>query len=99
MQLRPEHRNRSETQQAVLEALADRHAEGMTLFELRSITDSNIDQLETALSSLQESGLVAVEDDGERTVFVVASAAIEAETDSGEEEPGFIEWVRGLLGF
>lgn len=100
MQLRPEHRTRSDTQRAVLEALADRHEEGMTLFELRSVVDADIDQLEAALSGLQESGLVAVSDDGERTMFVVASAAIEPESGpQEEEEPGFFEWVRKVLGF
>ncbi|MFW5922431.1 MAG: DUF6432 family protein [Halodesulfurarchaeum sp.] len=99
MQLRREHRNRDETQRAVLEALADRHEEGMTLFELRSVVDTDIDQLEAALSGLQESGLVAVEDDGDRTVFVVASGAIEPESGAVEDEPGFFDWLRGKLGF
>jgi predicted transcriptional regulator len=98
MQLRREHRDREDTQRAVLEALADRHAEGMTVFELRSVVDTDIDDLERALSGLQQAGLVSVEDGGERTVFVVASEAIEPET-APETEPSFFEWLKGRLGF
>ena len=98
MQLRREHRDREDTQRVVLEALADRHAEGMTVFELRSVVDTDIDDLETALSGLQQAGLVTVENDGERTVFVVASEAIEPESGP-ETEPGFLEWLKGRLGF
>ncbi|MFB6086528.1 MAG: DUF6432 family protein [Halodesulfurarchaeum sp.] len=99
MKLRAEHRDRDETQRAVLEALADRHEEGMTLFELRSVVDTDIDQLEVALTGLQEAGLVAVETDGERTVFVVASKAIEPESGSEEAAPGFFAWLKAVLGF
>lgn len=97
MRLRQEHRDREETEVAVLQALADRHEDGMTLFELRSIVDTDIDGLEQALSGLQHSGLVAVEDDGNRTVFLIASSAIEPEHEP-ETEESFVGWLKGLLG-
>lgn len=98
MRLRQEHRDREETEVAVLQALADRHEEGMTLFEMRSVVDTDIDGLERALSGLQESGLVAVEENGDRTVFVIGSSAIEAE-DEPDVEESFFGWLKGRLGF
>lgn len=98
MRLRREHRDRDETEVEVLQALADRHEEGMTLFEMRSVVDTDIDGLERALSGLQESGLVAVEENGERTVFVIGSSAIEAENGPDVEE-SFVGWLKGRLGF
>jgi predicted transcriptional regulator len=98
MRLRQEHRDREETEVAVLQALADRHDEGMTLFELRSIVNTDIDGLERALSGLQHSGLVTVEEDGNRTVFLIASSAIEPERQPQTEE-SFFGWLKGLLGF
>ncbi|MGM0371115.1 MAG: DUF6432 family protein [Halobacteriota archaeon] len=97
MKLRREHRDREETEVAVLQALADRHEEGMTVFELRSIVGADIDDLEAALSGLQSAGLVSIDDSEGRPVFVVAESAIEAETE--EPEPGFFEWLRELIGF
>ncbi|MDR5656639.1 DUF6432 family protein [Halodesulfurarchaeum sp. HSR-GB] len=97
MKLRQEHRDREETEVAVLQALADRHEEGMTVFELRSIVGADIDDLEAALSGLQSAGLVSIDHDAERAVFVVAESAIEAERS--EPEPGFFEWLRELIGF
>lgn len=97
MRLRPEYRDRDDTELAVLDALADRHEEGMTLFELRSSLGVDIDGLETALTGLQDSGLVSVEDDGQRTVFVVDQGAIEPE-QSQTDDVGVLEWLRGRLG-
>jgi DNA-binding MarR family transcriptional regulator len=95
MKLDRDHRDRDETEVAVLEALADRGEEGMTLFELRSVLGVDIDGLETALSGLQDSGLVTVEQDDSRVVFVVEAAAVADETD---EDPGFFEWLREKFG-
>jgi len=95
MKLRRDHRDRDETEVAVLEALADRGTEGMTLFELRSVLGVDIDELETALSGLRDSGLVTVEQDDSRVVFVVEAGAVEDETDG---DPGFFAWLRETLG-
>ena len=95
MKLGRDHRDRDETEVAVLEALADRGAEGMTLFELRSVLGVDIDELETALSGLRDAGLVSVEQDDGRVRFVVVGAAVEEEPES---DPGFFEWLREKLG-
>ncbi|MEF8883229.1 MAG: DUF6432 family protein, partial [Halapricum sp.] len=50
MQAKPEYRDRDDTEVAVLDALADRGEDGMTVFELRSHVDLDIDDLESALA-------------------------------------------------
>ncbi|MCG1002055.1 MULTISPECIES: DUF6432 family protein [Halobacterium] len=69
MHVKPEYRDREETEVAVLDALADRPNEGATLFELRSHVDAGIDDLEDALGSLKADGLIDAEENDGRTVF------------------------------
>lgn len=70
MRVKPAHRDRDETQVAVLDALADRREEGMTVFELRSRVDADIDHLEDALAELKQDSLIEVNNENERTVIV-----------------------------
>ncbi|MDG5778599.1 DUF6432 family protein [Haloarculaceae archaeon H-GB2-1] len=70
MRAKPEHRDRDDVEVAVLDALADRGREGMTVFELRSRVDVDIDRLEGALAELKADGLIEVSNDDERTVIV-----------------------------
>ncbi len=93
MRVRSAFQDREDTEVAVLDALADRHEDGMTVFELRSTVGADIDALEAALTGLQDSGLVTVEEDGDRTVFVVASSAIEADGEQAEDV-GFLTWLK-----
>jgi len=53
MRVKPAYRDRDETEVAVLDALADRREEGMTVFEIRSRVDVDIDRLEDALAELK----------------------------------------------
>jgi len=76
MRAKREYRDRDETQVAVLDALADRKDEGMTVFELRSRVDVDIDRLEDALADLKTDDLIEVNDDGERTVIVPEDHAV-----------------------
>jgi len=76
MRAKREYRDRNDTQVAVLDALADRRDEGMTVFELRSHVDADIDELEAALSELKVDGLIEVNDDNERTVILPEDHAI-----------------------
>lgn len=69
MQAKREYRDRDQTQVAVLDALVDRSEDGMTVLELRSHVDAEIDQLERALGELKEAGLIQVENDSDRTVI------------------------------
>ncbi|MFB6266296.1 MAG: DUF6432 family protein [Halodesulfurarchaeum sp.] len=97
MTLRREYRSRDDTEVAVLEALVDRQDEGMTVFELRSRVGADIDELETALASLKEDGLISAEEVGERTLITVDSGVVTEETP--ENSRGFIEVLREKLGF
>lgn len=84
MRVKPAYRDRDETEVAVLDALADRREEGMTVFELRSRVDADIDNLETALAELKADSLIEVTNDSERTVIVPEDDVVgpaEAEDD------------------
>lgn len=70
MRAKPEFRDRDDTEVAVLDALADRREEGMTVFELRSQVEVDIDRLEEALAQLKADDLIEATDEGERTVIV-----------------------------
>ncbi|WP_246986576.1 DUF6432 family protein [Halorientalis marina] len=85
MRAKREYRDRDETQVAVLDALADRREEGMTVFELRSHVDVGIDELEGALSDLKADDLIEAKDDGERTVILPEDHAI-GQYDPDEDE-------------
>lgn len=69
MQAKREYRKRDETEVAVLDALVDRREEGMTVLELRSHVDADIDRLETALGSLKDDDLIEADSRGNRTVI------------------------------
>ncbi|QLH80162.1 DUF6432 family protein [Halosimplex pelagicum] len=69
MQAKPEYRDRDDAEVAILDALADRREEGMTVFELRSRVDVDIDTLETALADLKEDGLIEAHQEDHRTVI------------------------------
>jgi DNA-binding transcriptional ArsR family regulator len=69
MKAKGEYRDRPDVQIAVLDALVDRSEDGMTVFELRSHVDVDIDELETALSDLRDDRLILVEEKGNRTVI------------------------------
>lgn len=70
MQAKPEYRDRDDTEVAVLDALADRVEDGMTVFELRSHVDEDIDSLESALATLKADDLIIVEEEDDRTVIM-----------------------------
>jgi DNA-binding transcriptional ArsR family regulator len=97
MRAKPEFRDRDDTEVAVLDALADRRDEGMTVFELRSQVDVDIDALEDALSDLKEDGLIEVTDEGERTVILPEDGVV-GPVDPDDEE-SVVDWVRDRLPF
>ena len=70
MQAKREYRDRDDTEVAVLDALVNRTEEGMTVFELRTDVEVDIDDLETALAELKDAGLITVEnDDGPMPIY------------------------------
>ena len=96
MRAKGEYRNRDDTQVAVLDALADRREEGMTVFELRSRVDADIDRLEGALSELKADDLIEVTNDDGRTVIVPQDHAI-GQHDVDEDQSLF-DKLRDMLG-
>ena len=97
MRAKPEFRDRDDTEVAVLDALADRRDEGMTVFELRSQVDVDIDALEDALSDLKEDGLIEVTNESERTLILPEDGVV-GPVDPGDEE-SVVDWVRDRLPF
>jgi predicted transcriptional regulator len=97
MRAKPEFRDRDETEVAVLDALADRREEGMTVFALRSRVDVDIDRLEAALADLKEDGLIEVTNDDERTVIVPEEGVV-GPVDPDDDE-SFIDQIRERLPF
>jgi predicted transcriptional regulator len=96
MRAKPAHRDREATEVAVLDALADRREEGMSVFELRSQVDVDIDRLETALAELKADDLIEVEENGERTVILPNEDAVGPVED--DDEIGLVEALRERFG-
>lgn len=96
MQARRKFRNRDDVQVAVLDALVDRQGEGMTVFELRSHVDADIDDIEDALSALKADDLIAAEEDDGRTLITVDERVI----PGGEEDQDatIFDVIRKKLG-
>jgi hypothetical protein len=96
MQAKPEYRDRPETEVAVLDALADRTQEGMTVFELRSVVDVDIDRLESALAELKADDLITVDGEGPRTVIVPDDDVV-GPVDDDAADGGLIDRIRRRL--
>ena len=96
MQAKPEYRDRDEVEVAVLDALADRHEEGMTVFELRSRVDVDIDTLEGALADLKADGLIEAHQEDHRTV-IVPEAGVVGPVDP--EDDSLLGQIRRKLPF
>lgn len=99
MRAKPEFRDREETQVAVLDALVERGREGMTIFELRSVADIDIDGLESALAELKDDGLIDVENrHGNRTLIKPAQEVI-PDPDEENGSGSVIQWLRDKIPF
>ena len=92
MQAKPEYRDRDETEVAVLDALADRPEEGMTVFELRSHVDVDIDRLEDALADLKADDLITADNGKQRTVIVPEDHVVGPVDE--DDDPGLVEKIR-----
>jgi predicted transcriptional regulator len=98
MRAKPDYRDRDETEVAVLDALADRQEEGMTVFELRSRVDVDIDTLEDALGELKTDGLIEATDDGRRTLIFPDDSVVGPVADDDEDGTVF-DQLRDRLPF
>lgn len=98
MQAKPEYRDRPETEVAVLDALVERGEEGMTVFELRTAVDTDIDELEDALAALADEGLVHVDRAGDAIRIAPADRVIpEPQQETGDSH-GLLDAIRERLG-
>ena len=97
MRAKPEYRDRDETEVVVLDALADRHQEGMTVFEIRSRANVTIDEIEDALAALKADDLIVVEKDEERMLILPDEDVVGPETT--DEEASLLGKLRGLFPF
>lgn len=99
MQAKRKYREREETEVAVLDALVDRTEEGMTVFELRSGVEADIDDIETALAELKDAGLIAVEND-EGPMRIYPDDRVVPDPDDGNAtEASLVESLKKRLGF
>lgn len=97
MRARREFRDRPAPEVAVLDALVDRGDEGMTVLELRSGVDADIDAIERALTALKEDDLITVaREDGRLVIRADERVVPDPEADGGEE--GLLDAVRDRLG-
>lgn len=96
MQAKPEYRDRDEVEVAVLDALADRREEGMTVFELRSRVDVDIDTLESALADLKEDGLIEAHQEDHRTLIVPEDGVV---GPVDPDDDSFLGQIRERLPF
>ena len=98
MSAKREFRDRPDAEVAVLDALVDRGEEGMTVLELRSTVDQDIDAIESALTSLTEDGLIDAERDGTGLVIYPADRVVPDPADDEEPDRGLVDAVRDRLG-
>lgn len=98
MKAKREYRDREEVEVAVLDALVDRNEDGMTVFEIRSRVDADIDELETALASLKEDGLIEANEGDHRTLINPADHVI-PDPEESVEDPTFVDRVIERLPF
>ena len=97
MRAKPAYRDRDETEVAVLDALADRNGEGMTVFEIRAVVDEDLDTIEAALAALKADGLIDATQEGKQTVITVDERVIGPSYP--ENGVGFFETLRQWFPF
>ncbi|WP_135820460.1 DUF6432 family protein [Halostella litorea] len=99
MRAKREYRDRDAVEVSVLDALVDRSDDGMTVFELRSHVEADIDDLEGALATLKEEELITVDENGDRTVIMPDDRVVPEPGEHVAEEESFIDRVRDRLPF
>jgi len=97
MGAKPEYRDRPAVEVSVLDALVDRADEGMTVLELRAVVDSDIDEIERALSSLKSDGLIVVDQTGSTVRIQPLEHVIET-NPTPKSDQSLVEALRERLG-
>ena len=99
MRAKREYRDRDAVEVSVLDALVDRSDDGMTVFELRSHVEADIDELEGALATLKEEGLITVDENGDRTVIMPDDRVVPGPGEHLADEESILDRVRDRLPF
>jgi len=87
MRAKPAYRDRDETEVEVLDVLADRQEDGMTVFELRAAVETDIDTLEDSLARLKSDDLIEASKESGRTVIMPCDHVVGPERgDDGEQD-------------
>lgn len=80
----------------MLDALVDRSEEGMTVFELRSRVDADIDELEGALANLKDDDLIDVDQDQDR-MLIKPDERVVPDPGEVEEDPSLVDRIMDRL--
>ena len=101
MRVGREYRDRDEVEVAILDALVNRHQSGMTVFELRTRVDVDIETIEPALANLHEDGLITVDSRAQRSVIRPVDRVIpDTPTTDDDERFGWLrEKIRSLFNW
>ncbi|PSQ27622.1 MarR family transcriptional regulator [Halobacteriales archaeon QS_9_68_17] len=99
MRAKREYRDRDSVEVSVLDALVDRSDEGMTVFEIRSHVEADIDDIEGALATLKDDDLIVVEDNGDRTVIKPDDSVVPDPGEPQDPEESIFDRVRDRLPF
>jgi len=97
MPAKREYRDRDDVQVAVLDALVQRGGEGMTVLELRTRVDVDVDRIEGALGELKTEDLIDVEREDGRVVIRPDDRVVPEHTD--EEDPSLVDRLRDRFPF
>lgn len=91
--------DRDELDTAILDALIDRSEDGMTIFELRTHVEVDINELEAALQALHEDGLIVIDSAarGPNTTVIKPAPAVSPPPDDEPSETLF-DKLRQWLG-
>ncbi|WP_458206977.1 DUF6432 family protein [Haladaptatus sp. NG-SE-30] len=92
MKAKREYRRRADIEVRVLDALVDRSEDGMTVFELRSHVEADIDDLEDALGNLKEDDLINAKTQNGRTRIKPDERVIPDPDEQGEE-PSIVDRI------
>lgn len=94
-----DYEDRDDLDVQILDALIDRGEEGMTVFELRTHVDVNIDELEAALQALKDDGLILVDTDarGPDDTVIKPAPAVIPQPDNKDPET-VLDRIRRWLG-
>ena len=98
MGAKPEYRDRPAVEVDVLDALVEHAEEGMTVLELRAVVETDIDSIETALSTLKDDGLIAVDKQDGSVRIQPADHVIET-NPVPDDEGTWVDALRDRLGF